>query len=526
MIEKKYMGPNWFSENLEDPKETEQKPKYTRKQSEEKIKEIIKEEIRGPTPSLLKDPELLEIIDKEFDKFIVDEIETRKAIFICGCGAFVQNLDSTFNVLTNGNSSAGKSWVTKNVLRIFPEDVFSKNTYRTKISPNALTYWHNSKVEPEWTWNGKILYLEDVGSNILNCDVFKVMISEGSTATIVGKKKGQGYELPATYDIEIIGKPITFLTTASGTPIEEIQNRVLLIDLDESEEQTTRILEKQTEWAIKGFIEEYDPKIKEALGHLRRVEVVIPDWIRNIQRFVRRKEILRWRREFPRFLTILKCSASLHQYQREKDDKGRIIVNEQDYEIARKIIAKVTTSSGIEGLTHRERRAYEIIRSYYKENEKGCSKAEIYAYKPIYSDRGWEKVLDKLANKGLLNVKLETSQETNRKASHFYPNEVESVWMPKYQDLIKKPENEQKELNEPLHRIEVSSDFPEIPRNNIISQSYSISSISSITIPVIKKGEVIYLDLEEGHTYPRSYFGDEPDKVIEMLEKEGKIKIF
>lgn len=244
---------------------------------------------------ILKDPKLLEKINKEFSKFIVDEEETRKSIFVCGCGSFVKNLTSTFNVFISGESSAGKSWVVKNVLSIFPDKIYSKETYRTKITANAFTYWHNSNVEPEWTWDGKVLYLEDVGNDILNSNVFKVMISEGSIATIVGRKKGKGYELPATFDIEIIGKPIVFITTASGTPVEEIKNRFIMFSLDESEEQTKKIMEMQTKWAIEGKFETYNQEIRDSLGHLKRVNVILPKWIKKMTK----SEInyIRWENE-------------------------------------------------------------------------------------------------------------------------------------------------------------------------------------------------------------------------------------
>ncbi len=399
-------------------------------------KQLIEEMKLEEIPELLKNPGLINIINKEFDKFIVDEEETRKAVFICACGVFVNNLASTFNVLLNGESSAGKSWIAKNVLKIFPEQVFSKKTYRTRISPNALTYWHNSNAEPDWNWNGKILYLEDIGNNILNCDVFKVMISEGSTATIVGRQRDKNKEMPTTYDIEIIGKPITFITTAMGTPIEEIKNRFLMIDLDETEKQTDKIMEMQLNRAIDGKRLEYDEKILNSFSFLKRVDILLPDWIKKIKEFIPRKDVLRWRREFPRFLEIIKCSAALHQFQRKKEENGKIIANEQDYEIARGVIGKISASSGAEGLTHRERAAFEYIKEFYKVFDKGCSKSEIYAFKPIYTERTWDVILGKLAEKGLLSIKLEINPETNRKGNHYYPIDLNNLFLPEFKDLM------------------------------------------------------------------------------------------
>lgn len=485
--------------------------------------EFIKKEELKQIPSFLKSVNLLEIINKEFDKKIVEEKETRKAIFICGCGAWVKNLNATFNILINGESSAGKSWVCKNVLNIFPESVFSKKTYRTRISPRALTYWHNSKVEPEWNWDGKILYLEDVGYDILNSDVFKVMISEGSIATIVGRKKGRGYEIPATYDIEIQGKPITFITTATNTPIEEIKNRFLMIDLDESEKQTDKIMEKQLTWAIEGKSEEYNPKITSALKLLKRVEVVLPDWINKIKDFIPRKEVLRWRREFPRFIEIIKCSAALHQFQRQSDKNGRVIADEKDYEIARQVIGKISASSGVEGLTHRERVGFEYVKEYYKARGSGCTRADIYAFKPIYSDRQWAFLLQKLAERGLLGVRLELNPESNRKANHYYPIELDNLLLPTFINLNKCSGSNGSKMQD-ITQSTFSSKDPNLSCS-VIDNNYSITSITSTRIMILKNGKPLNLDLEAGKKYKKEHFGDDADKVIEILEKEGKIKL-
>lgn len=469
-------------------------------------------------PGLLSNKEIVQVIHKEFDKFIVGEEETRKAIFICACGVFVKNLSATFNVLVNGESSAGKSWITKNVLKLLPERCFNKQTYRTRISPKVLTYWHNYQVEPTWTWDGKCLYLEDIGNDILNSDVFKVMTSEGSTATIVGKSKNKDVELPTAIDIEIIGKPITFITTAVGTPIEEIKNRFLMIDLDESAEQTDKIMQRQLEMAVSGKSAVYDPVIKDSLNHLERVEVLLPDWIMRIKDFMPRKDVLRWRREFPRFLEIIKCSAALHQYQRKTTPEGQVIASEQDYEVARGVIGKITASSGVEGLTRREKMAYSYVKEYFKAKDKGCTRSEIHAFRPIYTDRQWETHLDNLAAKSLLTVQIEVNPDTNRKVSYYYPNELKNLSLPDIITLMEVME---------VIRIPINNERSGLleNENDVHVKNDEITSITSTSIMIAKDGGITPLYLEAGHKYPKSYFGDDADQIIEMLEKEGKVKM-
>jgi len=84
-----------------------------------------KQEISSDVLELLKDPNLFSIIDKEFDKKIVGEKETRQTIFLCMCGKNVENCSRTsYNLIINSESGAGKDWVTDNVLKIFPSDQY------------------------------------------------------------------------------------------------------------------------------------------------------------------------------------------------------------------------------------------------------------------------------------------------------------------------------------------------------------------------------------------------------------------
>jgi len=493
-----------------------------RKKSEDKIIEE-KEEYELTVPSweymkYLGDENLLTIINKEFDKFIAGEENTREAIFVCNCANFVANLNSHFNLLINGNSSAGKSWTAKKVLEIFPESVFSRATYRTRISQKALTYWHNKEVEPDWTWDGKTLYLEDIGDDVLNCDVFKVMTSEGSVATIVAKSKRKNTELSVTIDIEIVGKPTIVITTAIGTPIEEIKNRFLMIDLDESEQQTDRIMEMQTQWALSTEIPQYNEILRKSLGYLKRVKVRLPKWITHIKDNLPRKDILRWRREFPRFLDIIKCSCALHQYQREKDDLGFYLADERDYEIARRVIGKISSSSGIEGLNHREKMAYQYILEYYRKGEKGCTRNEIYAFKPIYTDRYWATLLEKLAGKGLLSAKLEKNPDTNRKVIYFYPTEFRNLELPSVVELMELiSQNIQLLQNNKGFNWESGSCIP-----------HAISSFSSISPELIKASglpiELIEKAMKEVEMEKNEVVEKVPEKPKEQTEKEAFFK--
>ena len=375
---------------------------------------------------ILKDEKILDLFVKEFHKKIAGEDDTIKAIFLHLICAKVKNNNMKTHIFVNSESSAGKSYICKSMIEIFPKDMYE---YKTKITPEALTYWkHNDK---EWTWDGKILYLEDVREDVVNSPTFKVMASEGTDAAVVKDQK--------TIEIKINGSPIMMITAANVYATDEIVNRFAIINLDETPEQTKRIMEKQIHDAINGGNMPYDINFTEAINMLKPCKVFIPKWINKIINHFPTDNI-RIRRDFPRFLNIIKASAVLHQYQREFDENaGIVFADEKDYNIAREIIRKIDDAGGNYGLTHRLKRCYESCKKYFKEYEKYFTVKEIFSYDPIVSQRQWARNLEILSQKGLLKVNLRKPPEgsnTKKPSTEFYPAMISKNDLPNFAELV------------------------------------------------------------------------------------------
>jgi hypothetical protein len=360
---------------------------------------------------ILRDPKLFDKITyDEFDKTIVDEKQARRAIFLGLCSLWVKKHQGLPNILVNSESSAGKSYIVKQIVKIFPNEM---TEYRTKISAEAFTYWHNPKDEPDWTWDGKILYLEDTSQKILDSDTFKVMCSEGSKATVVIKQKA--------YDINIVGKPILILTTANTNPNNEVLNRFTIITLTETPEQTRKIIEGQAKKAAMEYEEKYDLTIIQALRSLRRVDVIIP-FAEEISKLFPNDQI-RVRRDFPRFLDLIRASAAFHQYQRPLNG-GMVIAQKEDYDIAYEVFQSINTSA-VFGMTKKLKNAYDACLKIVEENK--CelgdrfTAKEIFCFRPFVNERSWYTLLDDLAKVGLLEISLERRGESDKRVMHFSP---------------------------------------------------------------------------------------------------------
>jgi len=315
--------------------------------------------------AVLKDPLLIDKIKAECGKKIVGEDNAVHTVLLCAFGRLVENAELTsYNLFVNSNSGAGKDFVTRNVLSILPPGIVES---RTRISPTAFNYWHNSEDEPEWTWDGKVCYLEDVSTNVLNSEVFKTMSSSGSKVTITVEN--------AAKEIEIVGKPVIIVTAASVTLAREMLRRFTSINLDETREQTQAIKRMQSEQAKTGKKLAYDDNIKHSLSSLKRVKVRIP-YADLLDKYFPDEHLI-LRTHYSRFLDYIKASAALYQEQREKDDDGFVLAAGRDYENARLAIEATSSSKNMVPLSIKEQEILKSLLDIQGDSLKMCTIDEV-----------------------------------------------------------------------------------------------------------------------------------------------------
>lgn len=393
---------------------------------------IDKSKINQDIIDILEDRDIFNrITEREMDKKIVREVPARKAIFICAHGRLVKNSQvASYNLLINDEAGTGKDYVTSNALKFLPEEQYIK---KTRISPTVFTYWHNSKFEPNWTWDGKVFYTEDISEAVLNSEVFKVMCSSGSEATIV---KNQ-----VAIDITIQGKPVIITTTANSNPSPELVRRFEIVNLSEDINQTQEIMKRHCEYAKKGISPEYDKKVKLALSQLKRVNVKIP-FADNLYLLFPPNSIM-MRTKFPRFLDFIKASAALHQYQRYWENSETILAEKKDYDIACEVMKAVTSNKYLVSLTKKQRKIVDIIENKTKENENYVgSPSEIRKEANNFiSLPAMITNLSQLASYGILKIKLEEDSR-GREVEKYYLSEnilngVHTIIFPSFEDIIK-----------------------------------------------------------------------------------------
>lgn len=356
----------------------------------------------------LMEEELLEKISEELDKKIVYEDIARKTIFLVSCGHLVLNKQPTSdNLLINAKSGVGKDYVVRSVMKLWEDN---KVTVRQRISPKVLTYWHNSKFEPNWTWDGKILYLEDAENKVLNDPVFKVMSSSnGGQATVVINQ--------IATDIKINGKPTVLLTSASAYLEAEMLRRFPIINLTETEKQSRLI-----KYKIAQELGEYDPDLKKALGVLSPRRVVIPFAVNLADLF---PDNIMIRTLFSRFLDYIKFSASLHQYQRQivKDKKGREYIEAtfEDYDIAKECFMATVSNEHLLPLTRPQK---DILNFLKKHQEEKFTVKEISIYVTSLNPRNLYINLNVLADADLIEKTTKDVDSYHQSVTAFRCHEI------------------------------------------------------------------------------------------------------
>lgn len=407
--------------------------------------------------SVLKNPLLLNQILSEASKKIVGEEDTIQTIFLCALGCLVENATKTsYNLIVNDETGAGKDWVTDKTLEILPKEQIIK---RTRISEKVFTYWHNSKSEPDWTWDGKVFYNEDISQEVLNSDVFKVMASSGSSATVIVNQ--------VSVDIEIKGKPVIIVTTESSTPSRENTRRFTIVNLDTSINQTEAIMKRQAEASRNGNNLEYDETITQALRLLKRVKVKIPYADMLVEVFPKKHVLMRT--HFERFLDYIKASSALHQFQRMEDADGFLVATGKDYDTARKILIKTTSNEYMIPLTKDQKRLLKIIKNTpIPQGLKGLSVSDLESQVTFMSDRWLRKQLDKLANYGFLEKDSEERWESKRRVCVYRHVEAFDIDIPQWKDIECKCSVNSVDSN---HSIDSDSSLNSPPANESIESN-------------------------------------------------------
>ena len=237
--------------------------------------------------TILEDYETLGIIGEEHNKLM------------CYLSATSRLMDTPLNILVLSSSGAGKSTLQDKTLKLMPpEDVIRASA----ITDKALFYMKSLK--------NKLLALEEA-AGVKDTYAIRTLISEGYLAqeTVSG---GQGQ---SRY---VEGGCSIFQTTTNPEINPETKSRFFILGVDESREQTRRILAMQRKSHTLDGLKDQSDKDGIIRKHWAFQRLLEPYQVVNpyAEELFYEDDRLQARRDQPKFLNLCKAVAFLNQMKK------------------------------------------------------------------------------------------------------------------------------------------------------------------------------------------------------------------
>jgi DNA primase len=254
------------------------------------------------------------------------------------------------------------------VLAFMPEE---EKTKYSAMTGQSLYYMGDTNLKH------KILaVVEEEGASKASY-ALKLLQSEGElTIASTGKDPKSGKLVTHEYKVE--GPTQLFLTTTASQLDDELLNRCLVLTVDEDKSQTQAIHELQRNaQTLEGLLQKQDKhailKLHQNAQRLLRPLAVVNPFAKQLT-FPSNQT--RMRRDFPKYLTLMKAIALLHQYQREVKVTQRngasieyIEVNLADIALANRLAAAVLGRT-LDELPPQTRRLLSQLQTYISEKAK------------------------------------------------------------------------------------------------------------------------------------------------------------
>ncbi len=316
-----------------------------KKTLEPKKKEIVlTEKEKQEALVLLRAPDLLERILKDFEKCGVVGEQTNKLVGYLA--AVSRKLKNPLAILIQSSSAAGKTWLMESILAFMPEEERIKYSAMTGQS---LFYMGETNIRH------KILALVEEEGVERTRYALKLLQSEGELS-IASTGKDPVTGLLGTKEYRVQGPVMVFSATTNIDIDEELQNRCIILTVDESREQTRAIHQQQREQrTLKGLqLSQEKTSILELHRNAQRLLRPLPVVNTYADRLTFLDDKTRTRRDQLKYLCLIDSIAYLYQYQRtlktqRRADNGKsepyIPVMLEDIELANRLANEVLGQS-------------------------------------------------------------------------------------------------------------------------------------------------------------------------------------
>ncbi|MFM2395165.1 MAG: hypothetical protein RLZZ546_3148, partial [Bacteroidota bacterium] len=286
--------------------------------------------------------------------------EERNRIFLLLI-ALSYKMKEPLHSLIQGSSGSGKTKLVRQISDCIPQE---NVTRFTRISDKALYNF------PQYFFKNRLLIIEDVDGLSEEAELsFRELQSGGELRSGTSIKQENG---SITGGEKIVSGPIASMScTTKGEIYEDNMSRVFLIAVDESSEQTRRIIQYQNQKASGKINNKEEQEAKQEIQNIIRIlearEVINP-YAEKIQL---PEEAHKIRRLNDLFQNFIKMVTLIHQYQRKQNPYQKLIAEIEDIETAIEIMFESIVLK-VDELDGSLRQFYEKLKTYlqkeYREN--------------------------------------------------------------------------------------------------------------------------------------------------------------
>jgi hypothetical protein len=363
----------------------------------------LTEEEKKAAMELLTDPRLMERILEDFERCGVVGEQTNKLMGYIA--AVSRKIEEPLAVIIQSSSSAGKTSLMEAVLSMMPAE---ERVKYSAMTGQSLFYMSDTDLKH------KILAIvEEEGAQQASY-ALKLLQSEGElTIASTGKDSTTGRLVTHEYRVE--GPVMILLTTTAIELDEELQNRCIVLTVDEDREQTRAIHRIQREMkTLDGLWAKQERKQilklhQDAQRLLKPLEVANP----HARKLTFQDVKTRMRRDHLKYLTMIEAIALLHQHQRELKRDARngatkeyIEITVEDIERANRLANEVLGHS-LDELPPQTRRFLKLLNRMVEEE---CVRLKIdrcdYRFRQRDARRytGWSDYQVKIHLKKLIDL--------------------------------------------------------------------------------------------------------------------------
>lgn len=380
--------------------ETERDPAEMTEAESALLDKKEREQLFGSARQIIECGDVLNWFVGSWRKIVAGEEKNAKLLYLVATSRL---FPTCMSAAVKGPSAVGKSNIRKGVLQYFPpENIVTFTT----MSEKALLYFEDD-------FQHKILSMgEAAGTEEKQMQdyLLRELISEGVLHYPVPiKVEGKGI---VTQTVVKHG-PVAFLVTTTKAALHpENETRMLSLEVDDSECQTRRVLDKVAETvgrnsarAVVDFEPWQDFQRWLALGNLK---VDVP-FAAELGRLIVSAKAPRLRRDFSQILLAIKAHALLNQFHRNTDDQGQIVAEiNADYVPVAELMGGIMSEAsgvGIEPALQETINAVKIATADLHSDE-GATAFEIAKLLKLDKSAAWRR-LGVAQNKGYV-VNLET----------------------------------------------------------------------------------------------------------------------